>query len=74
MNRNILFITRILASNWSRGMIPASGAGGPGFDSRIGPESFCSTMHFTVLFVLVYGNSFAIFVDFWLESCRTIMP
>jgi hypothetical protein len=24
-------------SNWSRGMIPASGAGGPGFDSRIGP-------------------------------------
>ena len=24
-------------SNWSRGMIPASGAGGPEFDSRIGP-------------------------------------
>ena len=25
---------------WSRGMIPASGAGGPEFDSRHGPESF----------------------------------
>ena len=24
-------------SDWSRGMIPALGAGGPGFDSRIGP-------------------------------------
>ena len=24
-------------SAWSRGMIPASGAGGPGFDPRSGP-------------------------------------
>ena len=28
-------------SNWSSGMIPPSGGGGPGFDSRIGPMSFC---------------------------------
>ena len=25
-------------SAWSRGMIPASGAGGPGFDPRSGPR------------------------------------
>lgn len=29
-------------SIWSRGMIPASGAGGPGFDPRNGPGIFCS--------------------------------
>ena len=28
-------------STWSSGMIPASGAGGPGFDSRSGPFSNC---------------------------------
>eukprot|EP00980_Cylindrotheca_fusiformis_P007217 scaffold1525_cov142-Cylindrotheca_fusiformis.AAC.17 len=36
----ILFIgedSEMYTSNWSRGMIPALGAGGPGFDSRIGP-------------------------------------
>ena len=27
----------IASSVWSRGMIPALGAGGPGFDSRNGP-------------------------------------
>ena len=34
-------------SVWSRGMIPASGAGGPGFDSRYGP--FCSLLPTYVL-------------------------
>jgi hypothetical protein len=33
-------------SVWSRGMIPASGAGGPGFKSRNGP--FCWTIHFSL--------------------------
>ena len=27
-------------AKWSRGMIPALGAGGPGFKSRFGPDSF----------------------------------
>lgn len=27
----------VLVSIWSSGMIPASGAGGPGFESRTGP-------------------------------------
>ena len=35
------------AATWSRGMIPALGAGGPGFKSRFGPVflfSFCTTV------------------------------
>ena len=34
---NNVFIYNFLMANWSSGMIPASGAGGPEFDPRIGP-------------------------------------
>ena len=30
----------LLVAQWSRGMIPALGAGGPGFNSRFGPKHF----------------------------------
>ena len=31
---------QIIAAQWSSGMIPASGAGGPGFKSRLSPKTF----------------------------------
>ena len=40
----MLVVLLILSkAKWSRGMIPALGAGGPGFKSRFGPQFF---MHF----------------------------
>ena len=36
-----------MASIWSRGMIPALGAGGPGFDPRNGPWLFCQILIIT---------------------------
>ena len=49
LEQNIYLINWVYSqsqvSNWSRGMIPASGAGGPGFDSRIGP-CFAFTLAF----------------------------
>jgi hypothetical protein len=46
-------------SIWSRGMIPASGAGGPGFNPRNGP-SFCLCGFFRriEIFMLVYGGCY----------------
>ena len=35
-------------------MIPASGAGGPGFDSRIGPQCFCIILNPFALFLVQY--------------------
>ena len=32
--------TQITVAQWSSGMIPASGAGGPGFKSRLSPRFF----------------------------------
>ena len=32
----------IIAAQWSSGMIPASGAGGPGFKSRLSPKIFAT--------------------------------
>jgi hypothetical protein len=34
----------ITVATWSSGMIPASGAGGPGFNSRSGPYFCHSTL------------------------------
>lgn len=41
------------ASVWSSGMIPASGAGGPGFESRNGPEVSldANELNYTSVFV-----------------------
>ena len=33
---------KLSRAQWSSGMIPASGAGGPGFKSRLSPKSFLS--------------------------------
>ena len=38
---------QIRAAQWSSGMIPASGAGGPGFKSRLSPNFFYQTFIFT---------------------------
>ena len=35
---------KIKAAQWSSGMIPASGAGGPGFKSRLSPRYFFSLL------------------------------
>ena len=32
---------QIRVAQWSSGMIPASGAGGPGFKSRLSPKILC---------------------------------
>ena len=33
----------LIRAQWSSGMIPASGAGGPGFKSRLSPKQFFSS-------------------------------
>ena len=45
-----LFLSlRFQLLHWSRGMIPASGAGGPGFDSRMRPFATSSNRCFRAL-------------------------
>ena len=39
-------------SEWSRGMIPALGAGGPGFDSRFRPEYSFPRGHRAKIFIV----------------------
>ena len=44
----------IIAAQWSSGMIPASGAGGPGFKSRLSPKYFCSPLFWNIYCILVF--------------------
>ena len=43
---NLNFLIGLMdKSIWSSGMIPASGAGGPGFESRNGPKTISFVCH-----------------------------
>ena len=52
---------------WSSGMIPASGAGGPGFNPRLGPLAdfqFCCTYHFHFVSVIIIDPPLVLSVGF----------
>eukprot|EP00977_Amphora_coffeiformis_P012396 scaffold3066_cov178-Amphora_coffeaeformis.AAC.4 len=71
-------------STWSRGMIPASGAGGPGFDSRSGPKLLSDTRIFVrweylsstkiCYYIAVSGTIQYSVRDFWNEFNRFFFP
>ena len=39
----VIYLKHLSVAQWSRGMIPALGAGGPEFDPRLSPLSFLVT-------------------------------
>ena len=52
LNHVALFLLILVVSVWSSGMIPASGAGGPGFKPRNGPLLLHYHKHSTSLLFL----------------------
>ena len=65
----------IIVAQWSSGMIPASGAGGPGFKSRLSPNLLFELFWFiiqafwntTTLAIFIYKKCISsLYTDFWL--------